>query len=67
MDDTDFLSKFKESQKKIEDTLKNIKKEKNENDNNNNTNKILRNSTLKKGILTEEQNETNDDYDDEEE
>ena len=67
LDDTDFLSKFKESQKKIEDTLKNIKKEKNENDNNNNTNKILRNSTLKKGILTEEQNETNDDYDDEEE
>ena len=48
LDDTDFLSKFKESQKKIEDTLKNIKKEKNENDNNNNTNKILRNSTLKK-------------------
>ena len=66
IEDIDFLSKFKESQKKIENSLLMGKKtEENKKTTNNNNN--LRNSTLKNGILFESKKEDNDEYDDEEE
>ena len=65
VEDIDFLSKFKESQKKIEnDLLKGKKNEENKEKDNNNK---LRNSTLKNGILFENKKEVNDEYYDDEE
>ncbi len=67
-EDIDFLSKFKESIKKVE---KEIKKDNNdndkENDNNNITNKNneLRKSTLKDGILFGDDKESDEDYEEE--
>ena len=61
-EDFDFLSKFAESQKKIENDLK---REKDKSINNNNNINVLRKSTLKSGILFENKNDKNDDYYDE--
>jgi len=61
-EDFDFISKFKESQKKIENDLK---REKDKSDNNNNNINVLRKSTLKSGILFENKDDQNDDYYDE--
>lgn len=61
-EDFDFLSKFKESQKKIENDLK---RGKDKSVNNNNNINVLRKSTLKSGILFENENDKNDDYYDE--
>ena len=72
IEDIDFLSKFKESQKKLERKLKDENKEEKEENQEINKDKIdnnnkLRKSTLKNGILFEDKKESNDvDYDDEE-
>ena len=60
IEDFDFLTKFKESQKKIENDLKGEKNGENSEKTNNNNN--LRKSTLKNGILFDEVNDNNDDY-----
>ena len=62
IDDVDFLSKFKESQKKIVEGLKGDKKEENKDNSNNN----LRRSTLKNGILFDDVKDDNDEYYDDE-
>ena len=62
IEDIDFLSKFKESQSKIENRLKVGNKEEKKDANNNK----LRNSTLKNGILFDDEKENHDEYYDEE-
>ena len=54
-EEIDFLAKFKESVKKIENDLKKDNKDKS-----GNTNGFLRNSTLKSGILSDEKNNDNE-------
>ena len=63
IEDIDFLSKFKQSQKKIESGLRGENKEENKDSNNKDK---LRKSTLKNGILFEDEKENNDEYYDEE-
>ena len=69
-EDIDFLSKFKEGIKKVE---KEIKKDNNDNDKENDNNNIttknneLRKSTLKDGILFDNDKESDEDYEDYEE
>ena len=64
IEDFDFLSKFKESQKKIVEGLKGDKKEENKDNSNNNN---LRKSTLKNGILFDDVKDDNDGYYDDDE
>ena len=54
-EDIDFLTKFKESMKKIENEIKKDNKDKTEN-----TSGFLRKSTLKSGILSDEKNNNNE-------
>ena len=54
-EEIDFLAKFKESVKKIENDLKKDKQDKS-----GNANGVLRNSTLKSGILSDEKNNENE-------
>ena len=65
IEDIDFLSKFKESQQKIQNDLMLKKKEDNKGQQFNNNQK-LRKSTLKSGILIEDNIINDDEYEDEE-
>ena len=65
IEDIDFLTKFKESQKKIESGLRGEKKEEDKSNHNDKLNK-LRKSTLKDGILYDDAKDENDEYYDDE-
>ena len=66
IEDIDFLSKFKESQKKVQNDLILETNEENQEQQSNNNNGKLRKSTLKSGILFEEAENNDDEYEDEE-
>jgi hypothetical protein len=65
IEDIDFLSKFKESLKRKENELKGDNKDKDDDKNNKNDNNQLRKSTLKDGILCDNDQDNDEDSDDE--